>query len=151
MTATFPSALPAPLLDGYGVDAAAGLEAAQMAAGNVRKRRRFAHVPQVHRVRWRMLRADRVTLSDFVDSTGVDEFWLPLRVPGDPYQAVRSVLARWWSGLTVTPISGTADEVSALVFVEELPIVLAVSSIITPDASAALAPDGSSVQSETLA
>lgn len=149
MTAAFPSALALPNLQSYGVAAGSGLDSTAMSAGNVRLRRRFANVPQSITASWVLSCGDRATLAAFVESAGPDEFWMPLRVPGDPY-GVRSVKARFASPLTVRPVSDEFDEVAIDMVLETLPLVSALSLVLTPDGSVALSPDGSGVQSESL-
>ncbi|SFI35272.1 hypothetical protein [Albimonas pacifica] len=139
-----------PLRQGYGVELGTGVTRHPMSGAHARRERGWLHLPMDVRATWAVTRAERATLVDFLDAVGVAEFWVPLRVPGDP-RAWRSVLARWASGFEIGHLSPSHDTVAAALTVLHVPIVLDFGGLLTPGGDDALAPDGSPANWEVLA
>lgn len=139
-----------PLRQGYGVELGTGIARHPMSGGHARRERGWLHLPTEVRATWVVTRAERAALVAFMDEVGVAEFWVPLRVPGDP-RAWRSVLARWASALDMSWRSPARDNVSASLTVLHVPIVLDFGDLLAPDGADAIAPDGAGTSWEELA
>lgn len=127
-----------------------GLERTEMSGGVSRLERVFEHLPMDGEVTWRVTRAQRATLYDFAEETGVQPFWVPLRVPHDP-RPFRSVEARFAGRFAVPLTTPAHDDVAVPITVLRAPIVLDFGGLLTPGGDDALAPDGSPASWEVLA
>lgn len=142
----FPAGLPLPAIR---VDLDLGLDRTGMTGGVVRSRRLFATLPMTCEVTWRLTRAERVQLVEFMDEVGVDLFRVPLRVPGDP-RPFRSVVAEFASGLDLEWTTESHDDVTATLIVRKVEVVLAWGALLSPDGSPIVAPSGVPVHYEEL-
>ncbi|SFJ34187.1 hypothetical protein, partial [Albimonas pacifica] len=127
-----------------------GLERTEMSGGVSRIERLFEHLPMEGEATWRLTRAQRRTLVQFAEATGVQPFWIPLRVPHDP-RPFRSVEARFAGRFTAPWVDRGHDDVAVPLVVLRTPIVLDFGGLLTPGGDDALAPDGSPANWEVLA
>lgn len=120
-TITWPSDLPAPEIDGYGIQPQAAIIRTDMDQGPARQRRRFRSAPTHYPVKWFMTEPQLSTLESWfhhVIEDGAAWFDISLRNG----QGLQSVEARFIAPWQATMMGGPHYEVSATLEVRNRPI-----------------------------
>ena len=119
--ASWPTSLPSPTVEGYGIQPQAAFIRTDMDQGPARQRRRFTTAPTHCPVRWLLTEAQLATLESWFDgSISAGSAWFTVKLRNG--QGQQAVDARFIEPWKASLLSGRNYEVTAMLEVRNRPV-----------------------------